>query len=292
MRDRPVLRALSHNQITAIGAAALVLALAMLIVSGRPLDGGAAEAALPGAKPPAALGDRLRIPALGVDAPLGVRQVTKDGGLPKPSRAADVVWYDFGLHPGLGGVPGASGNTVLTGRVDSASNDGHTGVHYAGPAAFTDLGLVRLGHRIEVIRGGQTLSYRVVSVDVFSEEEADWRAVFASTPVEMLTLFNSTGEFDTHYVDWADKTVIKAVRVLGEARRLDITADGRFLNGTGGTSDPLELFAAQPRKLSALHARDPQTGEWLTFVLGAPSFINTLTGRLRPDTLVIGRLAP
>lgn len=291
MRYRPAFGALSHNQIAIIGAAALVLALTMLVIFGRPLGGRAAETTLPAAKPSAVLTDRLRIPALGVDAPLGVQQVTKDGGLPRPPRAVDVVWYDFGLHPGLGGVPGASGNTILTGRVDSASSDGHTGVHYVGPAAFTDLELVRPGHQIEVTRGGQTLAYRVVSVEILNEEHANWRAVFATTPVEMLTLFNGSGKFNTHELDWADKTIVKAVRVLGQARRLDATADGRFLRGTGGTSDPLELAAAQPRKMAALYAQDPQTGEWLTFVPGAPSFINTLTGRLRPDMLVVGRTA-
>lgn len=291
MRHRPSVGALSNNQLTVIGGAALVLAVTMLVISGRPSDGRAAEAALPSAKPPVVVDNRLRIPAIGVDAPLGVQQVTKEGGLPRPPRSVDVIWYDFSLHAGLGGVPGTSGNTVLTGRVDAGSSEGHTGVHFTGPSAFTNLALVHPGHRIEMTRDGQTLAYRVVSVEVFNEEVADWRAVFASTPVEMLTLFNCTGEFDTHHIDWVDKTVVKAVRVLGEARRLEVAADGRFLNGVGGTSDPLELATAQQKRLAALHVRDPKTSTWLTFVPGAPSFVNTLMGQLRPDTPVVARLA-
>ncbi|TAK78675.1 MAG: class F sortase [Dehalococcoidia bacterium] len=290
MRHCPPLAALSNNQLAVIVGAAALLAATMLVAFGKPSDGRAAEAALPVAQPPVAGDSRLRIPAIGLDASVGVRQVTKDGGLPRPPRAVDVVWYDFSLHPGIGGVPGAAGNTVLTGRVDAGSSEGHTGTHYAGASAFTDLGLVRPGHRIEMTRGGQAIVYRVVSVEVVNEETADWRAVFASTPVETLTLFTCTGEFDPRHSDYVEKTVVKAVRVLGEAKRLEVSTDGRFLTGAGGTSDPLELATAQQQQVTALHAQDSRGG-WLTFVPGAPSFVNTLIGQLRPDTQVVARLA-
>lgn len=278
----PSLRAVT---VAVIAAAAFVVALAAPAVVGR-----GAEAAIPVAEPAAAADGRVRIPALEVDAPLGVQRVAADGTLPMPYGPVDVAWYDFSLHPGLGGVPATSGNTILSGHVDYAANVPYAGVRYSGPAVFADLGRLRPGARIEVVHG-ETVAYRVVSVAVLPADRADWLTEFASTPVEMLTLFTCTGDFNPRTLDYSDRVVVKAVRIIGEARRLNITSDERFLYGTGGTTDPLELVAAQPRGVTALYAKGPESDEWLTFVPGAPSFINTLTGRLRPDVLVIGRVA-
>ncbi len=268
-----------------LAAAVLTLALTIPASPAR-----MAEAAIPVAEPAAAVDGRIRIPSLGLDAPLGVQQVAPDGTMPIPYGPVDVAWYDFALHPGLGGVPLTSGNTILSGHVDYAANVPYAGVRYNGPAVFADLGQVRPGATIEVVRG-RTVIYRVISVDVLSADRANWLVEFASTPVEMLTLFTCTGDFNPLTAVYSDRVVVKAVRVVGEAHRLDITGDGRFLYGVGGTTDPLELLSAQSRSVTALYAKDPLGDEWLTFVPGAPSFINTLTGRLRPDVLVIGRVA-
>lgn len=277
---------MNHVRVVTVAFAVLALALILALpAAGRPV-----EATIPVAEPAAAADGRVRIPALGVDAPLGVQRVAPDGTLPMPYGPVDVAWYDFSLHPGLGGIPATAGNTILSGHVDYAATVPYAGVRYSGPAVFAELGQLQPGARIEVTRG-QTAVYRVVSVDILPADRADWLTEFAATPVEMLTLFTCTGEFRPQTLDYSDRVVVKAVRVQGEARRLDVTADGRFLYGTGGTSDPVELLAAQTRAVTALYARDPQSGEWLTFVPGAPSFINTLTGRLRPDALVIGRVA-
>jgi sortase (surface protein transpeptidase) len=254
-------------------------------------DGRSAHAAIPVPEPPAIDG-RLRIPSIGVDAPLGPQLTAPDGTMPMPHGPVDVAWYDFSLHPGLGGVPGLVGNAIVSGHVDYAANVPYAGVRYSGPAVFAGLGTLQPGARIEVVRNGRTVAYRVVSVEVQPAETADWLTLFASTPVEMLTLFTCTGDFNPATVSYSDRVVVQAVRVLGEARRLDVTADGRFLYGTGGTSDPRELAAAQPGGVSGLYARDPVSGEWLTFVPGAPAFINTLTGRLRPDALVVACALP
>ena len=288
MRHRRTVRVLRFRTHAAarmvVAVAAFIFAVAMPAFAGRP-----AEGAIPVVEPIAASDGRIRIPSLGVDAPLGVQRVAPDGAMPMPYGPVDIAWYDFSLHPGLDGIPGTSGNTILSGHVDYAANVSYAGVRYSGPAVFSDLARLRPGATIEVARG-RTVVYRVVSVDVLPADRADWLAEFASTPVEMLTLFTCTGDFNPRTSDYSDRVVVKAVRVLGEARRLDITADGRFLYGTGGTTDPLELLAAQPRAVTALYAKDPQSDASLLFVPGAPSFINTLTGRLRPDALVIGRV--
>jgi sortase (surface protein transpeptidase) len=263
---------------------AVSLALIVLVPPQR-----VAEAVIPVIEPVAANDGRLRIPAIGVDAPLGVRTVAADGTMPMPLGPVDVSWYDFGLHPGMGGVPVISGNTIISGHVDYAANVPYAGVRYNGPAVFYDLGRIQTGARIEIARAGTTVGYRVTSVEVLPAALADWITTFASTPFETLTLFTCTGEFNPLTVEYSERVVVKAVRILGQANRLSLTGDGRFLYGTGGTSDPLELIEAQPGRVAALYAQDSGTREWLIFVPGAPSFINTLSGRLSPEALVFGR---
>jgi len=285
--SRPSPRWLSTRLATLITFGAVSLALTAPVTPQR-----VAEGVIPVIEPAAANDGRLRIPAIGVDAPLGVRTVAPDGSMPMPFGPVDVSWYDFGLHPGMGGVPVISGNTIISGHVDYAANVPYAGVRYNGPGVFYDLGRVRPGARIEIARSGATVGYRVTSVEVLPAERADWLTAFAATPFETLTLFTCTGEFNPLTIEYSDRVVVKAVRILGQANRLSLTGDGRFLYGTGGTSDPLELIEAQPRSMTALYAQDPRTGEWLTFVPGAPSFINTLNGRLSPEALVIGRTGP
>lgn len=281
-----------HRLFPARGIALLALIALVVAASFSPIVTWqrAAEAAIPVIEPPTANDGRIRIPSIGVDAPLGVRQVAPDGTLPMPLGPVDVSWYDFGLHPGLGGVPVVSGNTVLSGHVDYSANVAYAGVRYSGPAVFYDLKGLRPGDRVEISRSGVTVGYRVTSTEVLPAEQADWYSIFSSTPVETLTLFTCTGDFNPKTVDYSDRLVVKAVRIIGQAKQLSLTGDGRFLYGTGGTSDPVELIGAQTRPITALYAQDPKTERWLTFIPGAPGFINTLDGRLSPDALVIARV--
>ena len=212
----------------------LAALLITLCVVGPPLavfvtPQGVAEAVIPVIEPAAANDGRLSIPAIGVDAPLGVRAVAADGSMPMPLGPVDVSWYDFGLHPGMGGAPAISGNTVISGHVDYAANVPYAGVRYNGPAVFYDLGRVRPGARIEVLRSGATVGYRVTSVDILPADRADWLTTFAATPIETLTLFTCTGEFNPRTIEYPDRVVVKAVRILGRANPLSLTGDGRFL---------------------------------------------------------------
>ena len=290
MRDLSVGQALAPGVRAAVRAAA-VAAVLLLVLIGAASIGHPAEVAATVAEPPLATDGRLRIPSLGVDAPLGVHRVAADGTLPAPYGPIDVAWYDFSQHPGLGGIPGTSGNTILSGHLNYAANVPYAGVRYTGPGVFADLGQLSPGARIEIVRG-QTVAYRVVSVEVLPAVGADWLTEFGATPGETLTLFTCTGDFNPRTFNYSDRTVVKAVRVTGAARQLDATPDGRFVYGVGGTSDPLELLSAQLRSITALYAQDIQTGEWLTYMPGAPVFINTLLGRLRPDAFVVGKVAP
>ena len=62
--------------------------------------------------PPTAKRGRLRVPGLGIDAPLGVRSVPASLDMPSPTGPADVVLYDFSVAPHYGGMPGQGGNEI------------------------------------------------------------------------------------------------------------------------------------------------------------------------------------
>ncbi|MFI8075389.1 class F sortase [Streptomyces sp. NPDC086033] len=115
-------------------------------------EGTAGRAGVP-ALPPSPP-DRVRIPAIGVDAPLMGLALTRSGSLdvPPAGRKNLAGWYEAGT------TPGETGTAVLAGHVDNAE----------GPAVFYDLGALRKGSAIEVDRrDGSVAVFTVDAVEVY-----------------------------------------------------------------------------------------------------------------------------
>lgn len=122
----------------------------------------AAQAAVPGttragpavAPLPPSPPDRIRIPAIDVDAPLMGLGLTRQGSLDvPPSRHRNLAgWYEAGT------TPGERGTAVVAGHVDNAE----------GPAVFYRLGGLAKGRVVEVERrdGGVAL-FTVYAVEVY-----------------------------------------------------------------------------------------------------------------------------
>ncbi|GHC41714.1 class F sortase [Streptomyces flavofungini] len=110
---------------------------------------GPAAAPLPPSPP-----DRIRIPAIGVDAPLMGLGLNRQGSLDvPPSRHRNLAgWYEAGT------TPGERGTAVVAGHVDNAE----------GPAVFYRLGGLAKGRVVEVERrdGGVAL-FTVYAVEVY-----------------------------------------------------------------------------------------------------------------------------
>ena len=67
---------------------------------------------------------------------------------------------------------------------------------------------------------------------------------------------------------------------------------GGYAQGLAGTNDPAALAAAQPFEVRAIWVLDAPSQEWLTYIPGAPAFVNTLArGLLRPGSAVTIRTA-
>jgi len=138
---------------------------------------------------------RLRIPALGIDAPVGPVGTAPDGSVEVPQRWQDVGWYDAGPRPG------EQGPAVLLGHVDSK----------AGPAVFVRLTEASPGTVIEVVGGdGGTTRFRVERVQSYPKTRFPTDAVYLPALRPELRLVTCGGEFDRGTGHYRDNVVVYA----------------------------------------------------------------------------------
>ncbi|MEV5881229.1 class F sortase [Streptomyces sp. NPDC052020] len=124
--------------------------------TGTAAGAGTGRAGEPPAAPalPPSPPDRVRIPAIRVDAPLMGLGLTRTGSLEVPPAGKKNLagWYEAGT------TPGETGTAIVAGHVDNAD----------GPAVFYRLGALRKGSRIEVDRrDGGVAVFTVAAVEVY-----------------------------------------------------------------------------------------------------------------------------
>ncbi len=146
------------------------------------LGAGPARAALSGtpmgASPPA----RIRIPALGVDAPVTALGLDPEGHLATPSDQDRNLagWYRGGV------TPGQSGTALMVGHVDTAG----------GPAVFYGLGALHRGDRIDLARQDGSTAYFVAdAVEVYAKTAFPDRQVYGRAADPQLRLITCGGAF-------------------------------------------------------------------------------------------------
>jgi sortase (surface protein transpeptidase) len=140
----------------------------------------------------------VEIPAINVKAPLMSVGLARDGSIDVPplKRHNEAGWFDEGP------TPGQFGPAVIVGHADTRS----------GPSVFAELGSLRPGQRIEVLR-----------------RDHRW-AVFEVNSVER---FN--------------KNKLPVDRVYGDFRRPSLrlmTCGGKWVGGRTGYSDNVVVFAS------------------------------------------------
>ena len=147
--------------------------------------------------PPA--GERLLIPAIGVDASVVVKGVGADGFMEAPDNGRDVAWYDFSSAPG---VPG---NAVFAGHVD---------YYKVGPAVFWDLGKLQSDDEVDVrLTDGTTYRYAVDGKAVFESDAVPMGQVIARTSDQVITLITCTGTFNSATREYDKRLVVRARRL-------------------------------------------------------------------------------
>ncbi|MDT0402894.1 class F sortase [Streptomyces edwardsiae] len=125
---------------------------------------------------------RVRIPAIGVDAPLTGLGLTSTGSLdvPPADRENLAGWYEAGT------TPGETGTAIIAGHVDNAD----------GPAVFYSLGALRKGARIEVARrDGGTAVFTVDAVEVYDARHFPDEKVYGAAPRPELRVITCGGGY-------------------------------------------------------------------------------------------------
>jgi hypothetical protein len=151
-----------------------------------------------------ALGDRLIIPAAGVNASVTGSVVGGSGQMTSPVGYFNAVWYDFSGFPGIGGYVD-SGNLVVAGHVDCARC--HNGA--SGGAVFYNIRNLKAGDSIQyVTAAGQTQNYVVTSAQWF-EPGANWAAILSSGAAD-LSIVTCIGTFDSSRHEYTHRLVVYA----------------------------------------------------------------------------------
>lgn len=126
--------------------------------------------------------DRVRIPAIRVDAPVMPVGLDPDGWVaaPPPEDPNLAGWFTGSVSPG------EKGTAVVVGHVDNMQ----------GPAVFYGLGSLKPGNRVEVQRkDGKVAVFEVYGVDVFAKNNFPGDRVYSSTGAPELRVITCGGGF-------------------------------------------------------------------------------------------------
>lgn len=141
---------------------------------------------------------RVRVPAIGVDAPVDPLGVDRDNVLQVPEDADDTGWWSGGARPGEDG-PG-----VIVGHVDS----------YLGPGVFMRLAELEAGDEIVVDRAdGTSATFAVDHLERHAKDDFPTEAVYGDTAGPQLRLVTCGGDFDTVERSYDDNVIAYATVV-------------------------------------------------------------------------------
>ncbi|MDX3453262.1 class F sortase [Streptomyces sp. ME02-8801-2C] len=139
-----------------------------------------AESAAPALPPSPPL--RIRIPAIGVNAPLMGLGLTATGSLEVPPLEREDLagWYEAGT------VPGETGTAIVAGHVDNAD----------GPSVFYRLGALEKGGTVEVERlDGTTARFVVDAVEVYDRDHFPDEKVYGAASRPELRVITCGGSY-------------------------------------------------------------------------------------------------
>jgi len=140
---------------------------------------------------------RIRIPAIGVDAPVQPLTVDQNGVLPPPDTNDGTGWGRDGPEPG------ERGPAVIAGHLDSRH----------GPAVFFRLTDLTSGVQIFVDRAdGTTARFATQRIERYDKNAFPTEAVYGDTPDAQLRLITCGGEFDRKHRHYLDNIIVFAIK--------------------------------------------------------------------------------
>lgn len=141
---------------------------------------------------------RIRVPSVGIDAPIDPLAVDAEGALPAPHSFHRAGWWRAGPEPGERGA------AVIVGHVDS----------YRGPAVFFRLPTMRTGARIFVDRAdGSTVVFAEQHIERSPKAQFPTDGVYGRTADAQLRLITCGGRFDRAKRSYLDDVIVFARRI-------------------------------------------------------------------------------
>ena len=124
---------------------------------------------------------RLEIPKLNVDAVIEDVGRIENGQMGVPQNPDNIGWFEPGVKPG------AQGNAVMAGHIDSMT----------GPAVFYDLEKLKKGDEI-IVHGkdDEVLRFVVTKTEKYPRNDSPVDDIFGFNYSSGLTLITCTGEFN------------------------------------------------------------------------------------------------
>ena len=146
------------------------------------------------------LPQRLRIPAIGVDARLESVGITVLGALGAPKIPANAGWYNQGPRPG------EVGNSVI---------DGHFGYEDNIPAVFDNLSKLQKGDSLSIQDAqGTTITFVVSAVQVYAQNQNDSNIFISNDGKAHLNLITCQGDWSNTQQSYSDRLVVFADKVI------------------------------------------------------------------------------
>ncbi|WP_106978926.1 class F sortase [Streptomyces griseus] len=142
----------------------------------------------------------VRIPRLGLRAPVDPVGVAPDGQVVVPEDPDRVGWYRFSPLPGAG-----AGSSVIVGHVDATGR---------GLGVLAALSQVREGDRVAVDRqDGSTVAYRIASRRTVAKNALSGSGAFRREGRPTLTLITCAGPYLREEGGYQNNLVVTAVAV-------------------------------------------------------------------------------
>jgi sortase (surface protein transpeptidase) len=150
-------------------------------------------------RPAAAPPQRIRIPAIGVDAAVEPVALGSDFSMDVPQATEDVGWYS------LGASPGQPGDAVVDGHLDAPGG---------APAVFWRLQQLHPGDRIQfAMADGRTVIFAVTSGGALDAGQVP-AGHFETGGPSRVTLVTCAGSWDRGRQAYTQRFVVEAVPAL------------------------------------------------------------------------------
>ncbi len=164
----------------------------------------------------------VKLPSIGVEAPIFRVGIDAESKMVVPRNARDVAWLD------RGGIPGYTNNVVLAGHIAYSRVAG----------SFSRIGTLREGDVIEIKIGAKHLKYRVVWNCLFGRNTDRADQIMGYTDEPSLTLISCGGGWDAGARTHSGRIAVRAEQIL-EPGPLKLRRKARARDGPSPTQRPL-----------------------------------------------------